>query len=331
MTPANTKLLKEIYKLMQRNVIRQHDNGARMVGERGSLDLVIPAGCPYPRELIGYVNGGDGSILLEDFESDPVTVDGRSLVIVADSGPVCLFIDGNDAIFAGQQFVYSVPMKIPLVRERGKGNSLMLECEAARIIGLLAQLGTLQFSMSSGTIDGENLLIDIKARTDNEAFHARIEVPLVFGPWTDFAELIQTLMGGSALVAQPRIRSLKSALKKAVDAVTVPRGNRSIALAELILKDGEMKVRPLVPATNEGVAGGGPIFDDCLDPIEVKVDGMAGSNKPMFQFFSPMLMHTALEMFDGQNATISVGSQIGEPIVLWKDDVRFAIRTGKRE
>ena len=65
--------------------------------------------------------------------------------------------------------------------------------------------------------------------------------------------------------------------------------------------------------------------------MPVKVDVFSGSAGEHYQFFPPMLMHSALEMFDdGEPVTMSVGALIGEPIVLWKDNVRFAIRTGKR-
>ena len=329
MTNNNIKILREIYKAMQRNIIKQHDNGARMTGERGIVDLVLPAGTPTPRELVGYIQVGDGSILLDDVEMDPVTADTRALAAMSGVKPTALFVDGNDAIFAGAGFAYSVPMKIPLVREHGKGHNMMLEPETAQILGFMAQLGEVQFSMAAGTMDGENLLIDVVAMTrEDGTFKARIETPIMFGPWTDFGELIRTLMGGTSVIVQPRIRSLKATLKKAADAVTPPRGDRSVAHAELILGDGEMKIRPLERIDSENNVYE---YNDHREPLPVKVDGFSGSSGEHYQFFPPMLMHSALEMFDdGEAVTMSVGALIGEPIVLWKDDVRFAIRTGKR-
>lgn len=329
MTSNNIKILREIYRAMQRNIIKQHDNGARMTGERGIVDLVVPAGTPLPRDLVGYVNGGDGSILLEDVETDPVSTDTRALAAMSGVKPAALFIDGNDAIFAGAGFVYSLPMKIAIVREHGKGHNMMLEPETAQILGLMAQLGEVQFSMAAGTMDGENLLIDITAMTrEDGTFKARIETPIMFGPWTDFGELIRTLMGGASAVVQPRVRALRATLKKVADAVTLPRGDRSVAHAELILGDGEMKIRPLERIDSENNVYE---YNDHREPLPVKVDVFSGSAGEHYQFFPPMLMHSALEMFDdGEPVTMSVGALIGEPIVLWKDNVRFAIRTGKR-
>jgi hypothetical protein len=328
MNTATIKIVKEIYRNMQRNMIEQHDNGARMTGERGTVDLVTPKGTPSVRELCGYVRASDGSIIFDDVEMDEAPVNAKALAMMGRTNPTALFIDGSDALFAGHDFVYSVPLRLPLVRQHGKGHNIMLEAETARIIGLMAQLAEAQLTVASGTMDGENLLIDITAMTrEDGTFKLRIETPILFGPWADFTELIKTLMGGADLVVQPRVRSLKSALNKVVAEVTPSRGDRSRAFAELILKDGEMAVRPLVPTTSD---------DDTLpafhtEALPVKIDGCAGSSDANYQFFPAQLMHTAMEMFDVSGvATMALGSRIGEPIVLWNDNARFAIRTAGR-
>ena len=328
MERRNEKTLRQIYLTMQRNKITDCPNGARMVGEAGSLELVVPDTVIQPRAVCGYIAHDDQPILLEDFECDESGVDRNLIGIVGDTRAMAMFLDGTDAMFAGPDFVYSIPLAAPLVKQHGRGHNMMMESESARIIGLMAQLGELGFSLSTGTTDGENLLVDVRAKSEDGMFHARFESPIIFAPWTDFTELVQTLMGNPSVVVRPRIKSLRTALRKATDAVTQSRGDRSIAYAELIVKGGELKVRPL-----ERVDSAGEVYeyDDHRDPLEVKVDGFSGSADGHYQFFPAMLMASALEIFgDEPTATVSVGPRIGDPIVLMKDSIGFAVRTGKR-
>lgn len=329
MDKRDEKILRQIYLTMQKNKITGAPNGVRMTGETGSLELVTPEGVTSPREVCGYMAQDSESILLEEFESDTAKVDRLLLSVVADTPVRSMFLDGADAMFAGAEFVYSIPLPMPLVRQHGKGHNMMLDAESARIVGLLAQIGGLGFEMSTGTMDGENLLIDIKAKSEDGLFHARFESPIIFAPWADFTELVQTLMGNPSVIVKPRIRSLKATLRKATDIVTPSRGDRSLAYAELIVKDGGMKVRPLSRTGSEDETYE---YDDHRDPIEVKVDGFSGSDSGHYQFFPATVMSAALEIFgDDPTATLSVGSRIGDPILFMRDDnVGFAVRTGKR-
>lgn len=325
------KRLKEIYKVLNRGRMRRYDNGVKAESNFGILDFVVPKGVPNASVYIGYIQHADGSIPLEDMELEPINTDRALMALVADLEPYdveYLLLDGTEATVIGHTFVYSFPFVSKSIREWGKGQKLCLRGRTAAALAMLvaaAHENRLPLTIGVGSEDSENFVIDVAAKHDLGLLHMRLEQPILFAPWTDFDELITTLMGQVSVVVQPRLRSLRAALNKAIEKSREADKERGNAMFELLLEEGSLNVRAL---QREGYEDK---YNDDELPIPVKIDGYSGASAPRYQFALAGLLHEATEIFGkSESGIMAVGELIGDPIVLWTDDARFAIRTAER-
>lgn len=325
------KRLKQTYKILNRGKLRRYDNGVKAENPAGTLDFVVPKGVPDASVYVGYVPHSDGSIPLDDLELEAIQTDRHSLALVADLDPYdveYMLLDGTEATVIGQTFVYTFPFVSKSIREWGKGQKL---CVRGRMVLAMASLvagateTSLPLSIGIGCMDGENFTLAVSVKHELGLMEMRIEQPILFAPWTDFDELVTTLMGQVSVVAQPRMRSLRAALNKSVDKSKEADKERGNAMCELLFEDGNMSVRPVLRVGYEDT------YNDDETPIPIKLDGYSGTSAPRYQFALSGLLHAATEIFEGQETAImAVGELIGDPIVLWTDNARFAIRTAER-
>ena len=331
------KQMGDVAKIMSSQKLMRFDNGARCESTGWQLDLTFPLTTLNLREVVGYIRSGDGSIVLDELEMDPVAIDREHLAILAglaDStarNDAHLFLDGKDALFVSGvlPYSYSFPMRVPLIKQMSKGHRIMLDGPVAFAFAGLAKasiIADVPLRMAVGTNDGgETMFLDMEMghAGDEEHFHARLEQPVVFAPWIDFTKAMSQFMGDMAVVAQVPLRSLRAALNKSEEIAHQERGDKPGLFSEMMFEDGRMAIRPIPKNGHSG-------YHDKKEPIPVKVDGVSSDLTITQRYFTTRVLKEALGIFKGDAASLSVSAKEGSPILLWADDVYFAVRTAHK-